>query len=494
MILGEWLMKLALGRGTPVAFSVAVFFSGCASGPEPDTSGVPYFPFTPSPKTNPISPISPISPVQPVSHVEVVAESKPARLPFENASELTEGELIEAVLLRNPTLDQMTAAWRAAAARYPQVTSLDDPRVGGYVGPGSIGSPNVDFAYRVEVSQAFPYPGKRQLKGENALREADAAGADVENTRLQLVEAARSALADYFLVTQATDVGEENLKLLQRFHRDALSQFRVGKVSLQDSLQAEVAIARQRERLVTFERQRKVAQARLNTLMHLPPDHPLPPPPKKLDAASPLAPIAKLRERAIHQRPDIRAVMQRVAAEEASVALAMKEYKPDFEAMAAYDAWWQSPERALRPMVGLRANLPVRFARRSGAVQEAEARLAQRRAELARLTDRVQFETQEAFEQVRESERVLELFEKTTLPAARRNVELAISEYAVNKVTFLSLIEAQRNLVELRDRYYEVMAELLRRQAALERVTGGPVAKPFSHRSQMSGSKSVPIS
>jgi outer membrane protein TolC len=275
------------------------------------------------------------------------------------------------------------------------------------------------------------------------------------------------------LVGQATAVGEENLKLLQRFREDALSRFKVGKVSFQDSLQAEVAIARQRERLLTLDRQRKVALARLNTLMHLPPDNPLPPPPRTLDTVLPLPPIADLRDRAIRSRPDVRALLQRVAAEEAAVALALKEYKPDFEAMAAYDAWWQPREKALRPMLGLRANLPVRYARRGGAVDEAEARVAQRRAELARLTDRVQFEIQEAFEQVREGERVLELYDKTTLPTARRNVELAISEYAVNKVTFLSLIEAQRNLVELRDRYYEVTAELLRRRAALERAVGG---------------------
>jgi cobalt-zinc-cadmium efflux system outer membrane protein len=78
--------------------------------------------------------------------------------------------------------------------------------IGTYVAPGSIGSTNVDFGYRVEVSQKFPYPGKRQLRGQNALHEADAAGAEVDDTRLQLVEAARSALADYFLVGQATTV------------------------------------------------------------------------------------------------------------------------------------------------------------------------------------------------------------------------------------------------------------------------------------------------
>jgi outer membrane protein TolC len=379
--------------------------------------------------------------------------------------------VIEATLARNPTVAQMAAAWQAAAARYPQVTSLDDPRVGGYVGPASIGSPEVDFAYRLEISQSFPFPGKRELRGLSARNEAAAASADLEDTRLQLVEASRAAFAGYFLVRRLTEVGEENLKFLERLRADAESRFKAGKTSLQDSLQAEVGIARQRERLLTLDRQRNVAQARLNTLMHLPTDSPLPPPPKQLDAPAALSPLAQLRERAV-RRPDVQALARRVAVEEAAVELALKEYKPDFEAMAAYDAWWQSPERALRPMVGLRSNLPVRIARRGAAVEEAKARLAQRRAELDRLIDRMSFEVQEAYEQAAESERVLALYQETTLPMARRNVELATSEYKEGRVPFLNLIEAQRNLVELRERYFDVSAELLRRRAALERAAG----------------------
>jgi outer membrane protein TolC len=394
-------------------------------------------------------------------------------LPFAGAAELTEAGVIETVLARNPTVAQMAAAWRAASARHPQVTSLDDPRVGGYFGPGSIGSPDVDLAYRFEISQSFPYPGKRELRGQSALNEAAAAGADLQDARLQLVEAARAAFAEYFLVRRLTEVGEENLKFLERARDDAVSRFKANKASLQDSLQAEVGIARQRERLLTLERRRNVAQARLDTLMHLPPDNPLPPPPRQLDAPPALPAVAELRERAA-RRPDVQALSRRIAADEAAVELASKEYKPDFEAMAAYDAWWQSPERALRPMVGLRSNLPVRLARRGGAVEEAQARLAQRRAELARLIDRVSFEVQQAFEEAAESERVLALYQATTLPAARRNVETAGSEYREGRVPFLNLVEAQRNLVELRERYFDASAELLRRRAALERAVGAP--------------------
>src|SRR5687767_5566927 len=40
---------------------------------------------------------------------------------------LSEEDLVQQVLARNPTLAQMTAAWQAAVERIPQVTSHDDP-------------------------------------------------------------------------------------------------------------------------------------------------------------------------------------------------------------------------------------------------------------------------------------------------------------------------------------------------------------------------------
>ena len=120
----------------------------------------------------------------------------------------------------------------------------------------------------------------------------------------------------------------------------------------------------------------------------------------------------------------------------------------------------------------------VRLARREGAVTEAEAHIAERQAELARQTDQVNFEVEQAYAQVLESERTVRLYEKTILPAARQNIEAAQSAYATGKIPFLSLIEAQRSAVGLRDRYYEAIADYYRRRATLERVVGGPLVSP----------------
>lgn len=399
--------------------------------------------------------------------------SQPAA-PLAGAKELSLGTLIEAVLARNPTLAQAVAAWDAAKARFPQVTALDDPMFGGYVGPASIGSPNVDFAYRLEVSQKFPFPGKLALRGENARAEAGAAAHDLDDVRLQLVESARTAFFDYYLTGRALAVNEEAMRLLKDLRENALTRFRTGQAPEQDFRQADVEIGRLRERHLTLERMRRVALARLNTLMHLPTDSPLPPPPTAITLPGALSEVREFQARALAARPDLKALADRVAAERAALALALKEYCPDFEVMAAYDAFWQRPEQALRPQLGVRLNLPVRQERRHAAVAEAQARVAERQAELVRLTDQVRLEVEEAYQQVRESEQSARLYEETILPAAMQNVKAALAAYTTNKVPFLSLLEAQRSLIGLRERSYETLADAFRRRATLARVTGEP--------------------
>src|SRR5438128_8525739 len=71
-------------------------------------------------------------------------------LPAPSPAELALQPLIQDVLSRNPTLAQMYAAWEAAAARYPQVTSLDDPMLSGTIAPAAFGSNTIEGGYRIE--------------------------------------------------------------------------------------------------------------------------------------------------------------------------------------------------------------------------------------------------------------------------------------------------------------------------------------------------------
>jgi cobalt-zinc-cadmium efflux system outer membrane protein len=401
-------------------------------------------------------------------------QTSPRAAVFPDSTELSAEALIREVVARNPSLAQMTAAWQAAQARYPQVTALDDPMLMAKMAPGSIGSNTVDFGYMIEVSQKLPFCGKLALRGDNALAEAHAAGHDVEDVRLQLIESAHSAFADYYLAARALAVNEKNLELLTRLRKNAVSRYESGTSKTnQEFLQADVEVGRENDRRLTLKQMQQVAVARINSLLHLPPDSPLPPPPRQVDRVEALPEAQVLRAAALARRPDLQALADRIKAEQATLGLAEKEFYPDFEVAAGYDSFWQ--EKPLRPEVNVRLNVPVSLAKRQGAVSEAEARLAQRKAELARQVDQVNFQVQEAYEQLRQSEQSVRLYEQTILKKARENREAAESAYGNGLIPFLSLIEAQRSEEDLLDRYYQAVADAYRRQAALERAIGGPL-------------------
>jgi cobalt-zinc-cadmium efflux system outer membrane protein len=386
---------------------------------------------------------------------------------------LTADDVIQQVLAGNQTLAQMKAAWQAAATKYPQATSRDDPMLSAMAAPNSFGSRTVEPGYRVEISQKLLWPGKKNLRGEMALAEADAAGSDVEDMKLQLTEMARNAFYEYFLIERASAVNDDALKLLDEFRRNAEARFRTGLIPQQDILQAEVETGKQRERGITLERMRRVAIARLNTLMHREPGEPLGVPPAQLARGAPLPPAHSLIASALARRPDLRALETRLVADRAALALAFKDYWPDVEVAAAYDTiMGNGPMRDLAPQIGLRMNLPLRTGKRNAAALEAQAKIAQRSAELAAKIDQVRFQIQESYEQVLESERILALYESTILPRADENVKSAQSAYVTGKTPFVSLIEAQRSLVSLRDRHFEATADYFRRRATLDRLVG----------------------
>jgi outer membrane protein TolC len=399
------------------------------------------------------------------------------------AEELSVDALVAQVLAGNPSLVQMTAAYRAASARYPQVTSLEDPMFAGTVGPCTFGPDDrgLEFAYRVEFSQKLPWPGKLRLRGDSARAEARAAARDVDDLRLRLVEGTKGAFYEYYRTARALEVNARGLQELEVFAGIVRARVRTGaRAAEQDLLQVQVEIGREQRRRLALERQSQVAAARLNTLLSLPPDRPLAPPPRSLVLGEELPDATALRAMALRRRPDLRALASRVRAEQAALALACKEYYPDFEPFVMYDRFMgnTSDTRDLATMVGVRLNVPVWQARREGAVAEARARLTQRRAELERLANEAGFEVQQAWAEVRETGAAARLFQKRILPDAEQNVKAAQTAYATGS-PFLGLIEAQRRLTEVRDQYFEVVAEHFRRLAALERATGGPLEPPL---------------
>jgi outer membrane protein TolC len=217
----------------------------------------------------------------------------------------------------------------------------------------------------------------------------------------------------------------------------------------------------------------RIAVARINTLLRMPPDSTLPRPPERLDIIGPLPPAEVLREVALAQRPALAAQTARLSAARSAVDLACKERYPDLEVVARYDTFWQ--EEPLRSAVGVNVNPPIRKIRRRAAVSEAMSRVAERQAELQERIDEIQYDVQAAYARVVESRDTVMLYEATILPSAQSSVESARSSYVTGELDFLRLIEAQRQLTQVEEQSFEARADYFRRLAELERLVAVPL-------------------
>jgi len=395
--------------------------------------------------------------------------------PFANQTELSMGQLVDEVLKRNPSLQAMTAAWQAAAERYPQVISLEDPMLMVAMGPGTFGDPTHDVAWMVEGSQKIPWGGKRELRGQQAQAEANAARWEVEDTALRLSESTKLAFLDYYLVRRDQALNSENLKASQEFRDSAQSKFQANLVTQQDVLQADVDLADLSRRQFELQRMDRVAVARINTLLHRAPDNPLPSPPNELSTRGQLPPIDHLQLLAAQQRPDLMALGARLSAEQAAIASAERDYYPDVTVLARYDGFWQHADRDLAPMVGVNLNVPLHNERRCAAVREAQFRASQGRAEYESKLDEIHGDVEAAYQQLVESTRTIELYRTTILPVIEQNYASARGNYNANKIDFLRLTDANRQQIMLREKYQETIADYHRRLTELERAVGGPI-------------------
>jgi len=394
-----------------------------------------------------------------------IDRDRPAQLVDEvviGGTVLDRAQLVAAVLARNPDLDAARATWRVAVAAYPSAVTIDDPRLSYEVAPFSIGSP-VPFGQRVELSQKLPYPGKRAAAGDAALASADAAEADYDTLRLELAEATVHVFDDDYVAARALEVNTHHHELIERIYKSATAQYTVGKASQQDPLEAEAElIALDRERLM-LETQQRTATARINRLLRRAADAPLPPPPAKLE-------ITVEAGEGSARHPKLVAADARIRARAAEIAGSRRDFYPDLELMASYDSMWSDWQH--RFMIGVGVEIPLQRSGRRASIERAEAEQAKATAELASVADMLAEDRDGSRRAIVEARADLELDEKRALPTARARVDAGLAGFTAGQTSFSTVVMAEHALRDVELRLEQTRADLDRRIATLDRLSG----------------------
>jgi outer membrane protein, heavy metal efflux system len=389
--------------------------------------------------------------------------------------------LIVEAMESNPEIQAALREREAASERIAPAEALDDP----ILEAGVINAPLASSTFNREdmtmkmigLSQRVPFPGKRGLRKDVAMQDAQSVGHGYQETVNRVVRDIKAAYFDLGLILEKTRLVEKNKLILEDMRHIAEQHYGVGLGSQADALKAQTQVSRTLDELLKLARERPTVEAELiralgrNAIVA----PPVPDPPQLRE--KPLS-LESLRETALSQRPQLLALQSMVARNEKALDLARKNYYPDFDVRLAYGQRDNMLDGSRRPdMVSLTVavNLPVwRENKLAPRVAEALAKRDQAQSMYEAQRNEVAASLRQQMALAEQNLQSARLYQTAILPQARLTVESAMSAYQVNRVDFLTLLDSQMTVFNYEISLATAMAGYNKALAEIDLLTGKP--------------------
>jgi cobalt-zinc-cadmium efflux system outer membrane protein len=387
-------------------------------------------------------------------------------------------ELIPEALRANPEILAAQKRYEAARQRPAQASSLPEPMLS--LGYSSSGSPR-PFAgigreptanAGVMISQEFPFPGKRALRGGIAEKEAEAEFQQYQMAQLSVRSRLKQAWYRLGYANAARDVLERNRELLRKFLRASEARYAVGKAAQQDLFKAQTQLSILETRLAKFEQERRSREAEINSLLGRPQESPLgrpeavPPAPLKVT-------LEELFEQARQKAPALRREEKMAQRAELALNLARKEYYPDYTLSAGYYNMGAMPPMY---MARVEFKLPAWFWRkqRAGVAEEA-ANVSQAERNLEAAGQLLGFRIKDEYLMAETSRRLMEMYSSTVIPQSSLALQSSLVAYETGGVDFLTVLANFTTMLDYELNYHEEMLSYSLALVRLEEITGVPL-------------------
>ncbi len=380
----------------------------------------------------------------------------------------------------NPGLAEVQARYEALNHIAPQQGSLPDPTVSF----NAVNFPWDDFDRNQEnttqlqlgVSQMILYPGKLGLREDIALFEAEAAMYSVEEMRLNLDMNVSVTWWELYFLDRSLETITRNQSLLRQFVEVAKTKYEVGKGLQQDVLLAQLELSKLLDQEIRINALREQREIRLNLLMDISPDLPIVLPIMTVQNIAAIAAEPVLYQRAASSRPILDQQRAAIKASVSRLALAKKDYYPDFKVGVTYsnrdeNDFGQSRQNFLSVMLSV--NVPLYAGtKQDKAVQQRAREVAKSQYALADERNLVLSSIAMAATDHKRASDQVSLYYQGIIPQARQTVESMLAGYQVDEVGFLNLVRAQVTLLNYELQYWKSYTEVNQSIARLKAAVG----------------------
>ena len=385
----------------------------------------------------------------------------------------TLSEYLRYAALHNAGLKATFEEWKAALEQVPQAKALPDPTFTyGYF------IEQIETRQQAGIMQMFPWFGKIEARTDAAAAAAKAAHKRYEARKLQLFFDVKEAFYEYLYLASAIQIARENLELMRHFEEVARTRYLTATATHPDIIRAQIRVEELRYRLDALQQQREPTVARLNAVLNRPAEAPLPWPREE-----PILPL-EIDHRTIvtamkESNPQLQAMGFDIEQLRREVDVAKRNFYPDIGLGADWMRMNMGETSGSEDdfMLGVQLNLPIW--RRSYKAGELQARAMARRAqhEKKEMENELVARTARTLYEYEDRGRRVQLYGKTLVPKAEQLIGASEAAYMAGAIDFLSLIDAQQNLLEYQLEYERASASQQQGLAELEMLVGTDLSR-----------------
>lgn len=359
--------------------------------------------------------------------------------------------LVEEALKANAEVRQMGALKEAAREAVRPAGALDDPEFAFILKDIPTDSwrfdQDPDTQKMLELSQKFPFPGKRRLRSEVAAEQARSEGFTYQDKANEVRAKVIAAYWGLSYAHAASDITQKNKQLWEQVVQVAETRYGVGQGTQAEVLQAQVELGTYLDRLLKWRQVQDSLTADLNALRGKPPQTALQRP--QALKSRPLNLTLDRLLAIVEDRPQLQGLKALIVKQEKAVDLARKDYYPDFTVSLAYGLRENlgPPLREKQPDMfssKVMINLPIWHGSKiqpkiREELAKGTAAKEARQSALNQLSSLVK----DRFAKLKRLSQQINLYERGILPQARQASQTSLPAYQTGALGFAQLYQSQ---------------------------------------------------
>ncbi|MBU0983954.1 MAG: TolC family protein [candidate division Zixibacteria bacterium] len=422
-------------------------------------------------------PLGPVSADQPMSVSRGIGDSA---VILDATTGLADYRVL--ALKRSASLKAAYYRWRAAIERSGYAGAMPDPVLSYAYFIENVETRVGPQRHRLGLRQTIPWFGTLGARKDIALHTAQMEFEQFERGRLKLFYDVTVAFNELYYLGREIASTRESLELLALWETVARRKYAVGETGHPDVIRAQVELGKLEDHLLSLEDHINPTAARLRALLNLPDSVNLPVP-SVTDQPEQEISSAALIQAVRDHNPDLKSLQAVVDRERAGVRLAHKSNLPGITLGLDYIETGPAIDPSMTQSgkdpwtVGVSVNLPLWFGKNKARVREAEARQKQAEFDLQDKAYHLESVAERAVFDYRDALRKVRLYRDGLLPKAEQLLNAGFAAYQAAKSDFLSLVDAQQQLLTIRLQLERSRADLVIAAAALEMLTGGTITQ-----------------